>query len=74
MAETVTNEVRNALEVFICPVYHLNINIMTLAELFSLMFSKKQTNEEKLPPTRGAFISAIKRANYHAIEWLWNDL
>ncbi|TFK04282.1 serine/threonine-protein kinase ULK3 [Platysternon megacephalum] len=32
--------------------------------------SKKRTNGEKLPPKRGVFILAIKRANHQAMAWL----
>ena len=63
---TVTGDIINTLEQFICRVYQPSSKCTTLADLRWSMFTTKQLIGEKLPPTREALIPAVKRANFQA--------
>jgi len=54
-------------------VYHSETKFTTLAELRWWMFSTKQTLGEKLPPTRGAFLPALRRVNFQAMVWAMDN-
>lgn len=68
-SEYVSDDVINQLEAFICRVYQPRTTITSLAELRWSMFTNKQALGEKLPPTSGSFIPAVKRANFQALVW-----
>lgn len=58
---------------FTCQIYQPKTKITSLAEMRWSMFSKKQTNWEKLPPTRSSFVPAVKRVNYQMLIWNQDD-
>lgn len=72
-SETVSADIARELEAFTCKVYCNDTNIKTLSALRWWMFTTKQTLGEKLPPTQGAFIPALKRINYQAMVWAQDD-
>ena len=47
--------------------YQNDSKATTLASLRWMMFKTKQALSEKLPPTRGALLPALKRANFQAL-------
>ena len=71
--DTIPEEVIDKIETFICQVYQPTTSVTNLADLRWLLFSKKQTSWEKLPPTRSAFVPAIQRVNYQAMIWNQDD-
>jgi len=74
--DIVTDETLHNLEEFLCRVYQpkSKSQIKTLAALRWSLFSTKQTVGDSLPPTTGAFIPAVKRANFQAIVWAQDDI
>ena len=74
--DIVTDETLYNLEEFLCRVYQpeSKSQIKTLAALRWSLFSTKQTVGDSLPPTTGAFIPAVKRANFQAIVWAQDDI
>ena len=57
------------IEEFICQVYLPKTNISNIGELRWYMFTKKDTQNEHLPPTRAAFMPYLSRTNYQVLEW-----
>ena len=69
----VPDEIVEELEAFICQVYHCGTKLKTLAALRWWMFSTKQILWEKLPPTKGTFLPAVRRVNFQAMVWRQDD-
>ncbi|XP_050303194.1 uncharacterized protein LOC126740999 [Anthonomus grandis grandis] len=68
--EIEVEKISNQLEKFICMVYNLKANIMTLAELRWWGFSKQQLESEQLPPTQSSLLPALRRARLQAYIWV----
>ena len=71
--DVVPDEITEELEAFICQVYQPGTKLRTLSALRWWMFSTKQVVGEKLPPTKGTFLPAIRRVNFQAIVWAHDD-
>ena len=67
--DAVSDDVASVLESFVCRIYHKETQFTTLAALRWWMFSTKQAVGEKLPPTQGAFLPALRRVNFQAMVW-----
>lgn len=72
-SDLVTDDIVNQVEAFICRVYQSHTSTKSLADLRWSMFTAKQALAEKLPPTRGSLIPALKRANFQALVWSKDD-
>lgn len=72
-SDLVPDDVLHQLEIFICRVYKASTLTKSLAELRWSMFTAKQALGDKLPPTRGSLVPAIKRANLQAFVWSKDD-
>jgi len=68
-SDAVSDVVASLFESFVCRVYHKETKFTTLAALRWWMFSTKQAVDEKLPPTQGAFLPALRRVNFQAMVW-----
>lgn len=68
-----TDDTIRAIEEFICTVYLPHTTIVTVEKLRWWMFSKKQSQSERLPPSQDALHQAILRAHYQAMMWC-NDI
>ena len=55
-----------------CQLYIPDTQITETGPLCWNLFSKKQAEVEKLPPTHGALAEKIMRAHYQAMVW-WHD-
>ena len=66
-----TDDTLAALEQFICKVYLPHTQISKVAKLRWWLFTKKQAQSERLPPTQDALNQAILRAHYQTT--VWND-
>ena len=64
-----TDDTLAALEQFICKVYLPHTQISKVAKLRWWLFTKKQAQSERLPPTQDALNQAILRAHYQATVW-----
>ena len=65
----VTDDTGIAIEMFLCQLYEPHTALVDVAELMWRLFTKKQLEGQKLPPTRGALHEAIARAHFQAIVW-----
>ena len=57
------------IEEFLCKVYMPGTSIVKVDKLRWWLFTKKQAQSERLPPTRDALHQAILRAHYQALVW-----
>ena len=64
-----TDIVYVGLEEFLCKVYLPDTMIANVAKLRWWLFTKKQAESERLPPTQDALHQAVLRAHYQAIIW-----
>ena len=60
------------IEQYVCQLYIPGTQITETGPLHWNLFSKKQAEAEKLPPTHGALVAKIMRAHYQAMVW-WHD-
>jgi len=64
----------SAIETFVCQLYEPGTTAVDVSELRWKLFTKKQPEAQKLPPTRGALHEAIARAHYQqARVWYQDD-
>ena len=73
-SDTPSSEAIAALEEFVCQLYEPGTFITNVGDLRWRLFTKKQSEAQKLPPTRGAFEEAIARAHYQAMVWNQDDV
>ena len=59
----------DALEEYVCNLYQSDTDIVQLTELRWLIFWRKITELQKLPPPRAVFLEGCKRAQYQCIIW-----
>ena len=62
------------IETFVCQVYEPGTTVVDVVDLRWMLFSKKQLEAQKLPPTRGALHEAIARSHYQAMVWYHSDI
>lgn len=65
----VTDETKCAIGAFVCQLYEPHTALVDVAELRWRLFTKKQLEGQKLPPTPGALHEAIARAHFQAMVW-----
>ena len=66
---SLTDDIYNGLEEYICSVYLKEPKISKLSELRWWLFSKKQFEGAALPPTLASFRPAVRRAHLQAMIW-----
>ena len=66
---TTKPDTERCIEEFVCQLYEPGTTITDVADLRWKLFTKKQLEAQKLPPTRGALKEVIARAHYQAIVW-----
>ena len=64
-----SSDTENKIEAFVCQLYEPGTNLVEVGELRWRLFTKKQLEAEKLPPTQGALHQAIARAHYQTMVW-----
>ena len=64
-----SSDTEKKIEAFVCQLYEPGTNLVDVGELRWRLFTKKQLEAEKLPPTQGALHQAIARAHYQAMVW-----
>ena len=64
-----TKDDEQLIEKFICHVYLPGTKVSDIGELNWYMFTKKDTQNENLPPARAALIPYILKTNYQVLEW-----
>lgn len=69
VTETLSEETVQVLEKFVCKAYAPNMNVENLRQLRWKLFSKRQAEAEKLPPTLATLRQAILRAHYQSMIW-----
>ncbi|MEW8548339.1 MAG: hypothetical protein AB2693_32955 [Candidatus Thiodiazotropha sp.] len=72
-SEIISEEIVQRLEKFVCKLYAPNMTVENLSQLRWKLFSKRQAEAEKLPPTLESLRQAILRAHYQSLIWQ-NDL
>lgn len=72
-SETLSDYVIEEIEAFICKVYDTRTKTRLLSTLRWQMFSGRQVVGEKLPPSHGTLVPAIKRVNFQALIWSQDD-
>ena len=70
--EVPSNTMIDALEMFVCKLYDPRTQSTSIAEVRWKIFSAKQLEATKLPPTRDALLQTISRAHYQSMIW-WYD-
>ena len=79
LGETITKPTESdvqSLELFVMQLYSKNIpsTVSDLADLRWHMFSKQQSESQKLPPTREAFRQKVLRAHYTTLQWKFSHI
>jgi len=67
-------DTERAIETFVCQLYEPGTTVVDVGDLRWKLFTKKQLEAQKLPPTRGALHEAISRAHYQAMVWYQDDI
>lgn len=62
-------ETESAMELFVCQLYQPGTATTTVRDLRWRLFSRKQLEAQKLPPTKGALHEAVCRAQFQAMVW-----
>ena len=68
-SEELTPETERDIEAFVCQLHEPGIALVNVNKLRWRLFTKKQLEAQKLPPTRGALHEAIARARSQAMVW-----
>ncbi len=64
-SEELRFDTERAIETFVCKPYKPGTTVLDVGDLRWKLFTKKQLETLKLPPTRRALHEAISRAHYH---------
>jgi len=67
-------DTERAIEIFVCQLYEPGTTVVDVGDLRWKLFTKKQLEAQKLPPTREALHEAISRAHYQAMMWYQDDI
>lgn len=62
-------ETESAMELFVCQLYQPGTATTTVRDLRWRLFSRKQLEAQKLPPTKGVLHEAVCRAQFQAMVW-----
>jgi len=73
-SEELKPDTESAIEAFVCQLYEPGTTAVDVDELRWKLFTKKQLEAQKLPPTQGALQEAIARAHYQARVWYQDDI
>ena len=73
-SEEMRVDTERAIETFVCQLYEPGTTVLDVGELRWKLFTKKQLEAQKLPPTRGALHEAISRAHYQTMVWYQDDI
>ena len=69
VAEKLEVDTERAIETFVCQLYEPGTTVEDVGDLRWKLFTKKQLEAQKLPPTQGALHKTIARAHYQAMVW-----
>ncbi|KAK3708724.1 hypothetical protein QZH41_004431 [Actinostola sp. cb2023] len=64
-----SSETVDAIEKLVCKLYLPKTGISSVKVLRWWLFTKKQAQSERLPPTQAALIQAIRRSHYQLLVW-----
>jgi len=73
-SEKLEVDTERAIETFVCQLYEPGSTVVDVGDLRWKLFTKKQLEAQKLPPTRGALHEAIARAHYQAMVWRQDNI
>ena len=68
-SEKLEVDTERAIETFVFQLYEPGSTVVDVDDLSWKLFTKKQLEAQKLPPTRGALHEAIAWAHYQAMVW-----
>lgn len=68
-SEELRADTESDIEAFVCQLYEPGTTVVDVGKLRWRLFTKKQLEAQKLPPTRGALHQAIARSHYQAMVW-----
>lgn len=66
---SLTEDVRASLEEFICQFYIPKTTLTDIGAVRWFLFTQKQCQDEKLPPTRSSLNQALLRTHLKCLEW-----
>jgi len=67
-------DTERAIETSVCQLCEPGTSVVDVGDLRWKLFTKKQLEAQKLPPTRGALHEAISRAHHQAVVWYQDDI
>ncbi len=73
-SDELASDTESAIEAFVCQLYEPGTTVKDVGDLRWRLFTKRQLEAQKLPPTRGALHEAILRAQYQSMVWYQDDL
>ena len=65
----ITSDIVDKIKHYTCRIHQFNTKSSSLSELRWFLFTLKQVNGERLPPTRDSVIPAVKSANFQSLIW-----
>lgn len=68
-AEKLSLDIERIIEAYVCQLYEHGTTLVNVCDLRWRLFSKKQLEAERLPPTQGALHQAIARAHFQTMVW-----
>ena len=68
-SEEISANTESAIEAFVCQLYESGTTVVDVGDLRWKLFTNKQLEAQKLPPTRAALHEAIARAHFQAMVW-----
>ncbi|MES9884199.1 MAG: hypothetical protein ABW185_25415 [Sedimenticola sp.] len=69
-----SQEMTSGLEKFVCRLYEPTTQLTDVGVLRWHLFTKKQSEGQKLPPTKAALYQSILRAHYQSMIWAHDDI
>ena len=73
-SRNLTARTEESIEAYVCQLYEPSATITNVGDLRWKLFTKKQLEGQRLPPTRGALKEAIARAHYQAMAWYQDNV
>jgi len=67
-------DTERVIETFVCQLCEPGTTLVAVGDLRWKLFTKKQLEAHKLPPTRGALHEAVSQAHYQAMVWYQDDI
>ena len=70
-SEELSANTESAIEAFVCQLYESSTTVVDVGDLRWKLFTNRQLEAQKLPPTRAALheLEAIARAHFQAMVW-----